>query len=278
MFRKGLFFVMGVPKSGTTWVQGLLNAHSEIYCSGEDNLNFLKLSLEEVVSKYNYFMDCTNRGIGTDFYGFFDQEKLKHLFLTGMGLLLYREEMGNGVKWIGSKSPVIIKNCHLYGQLLPQARFIHVIRDGRDVSVSLWYNNIRVNEADTRKRWKGFGECVEQSVMEWCQDVANGRTFGNKNGGRYLEIRYEDLQTNPYETIGSIFGFLGVDASSDVIEKCYDEARFERLSGGRNKGLEDRCSFYRKGTVGDWKTHFDDQCLECFRRIGGGLLADLGYD
>jgi len=278
VFRRQLFFVMGVPKSGTTWVQQLLNGHPQIRCSGEDNLNQLRISVEEVVNRYNYYMECTNRGIGTESYGTFDREKLKHLFLTAMGLLLCDGETNNSVKLIGSKTPVVIKNCELYGQLLPQAKFVHVVRDGRDVMVSLWFNNMRVDKKGTMGRWKNFCQCVESGVREWVHDIRNAREFGKKYPDRYHEVRYEELNRNLKMHFCHVLEFLGVTASESMTKLCIDAGNFEKHANGRRRGQEDRDSFFRKGVVGDWKNHFDKKAMEAFEKIGGNLLRELGYE
>ena len=54
-------------------------------------------------------------------------------------------------------------------------------------------------------------------------------------------------------------------------------ADFQRFSGGRLRGDEDRASHFRKGVAGDWRDHFDEEAVRSFEAQAGGLLRDLGY-
>ena len=63
---------------------------------------------------------------------------------------------------------------------------------------------------------------------------------------------------------------------SDVA-RCVEAASFQKLSGGRQRGREDKKSHFRKGVVGDWKNTFDEPSRLRFEAAAGTLLADLGY-
>ena len=68
-----------------------------------------------------------------------------------------------------------------------------------------------------------------------------------------------------------------MSATSEMVRRCKDAAEFRRWSGGRDKGEEDKTSFFRKGLVGDWKSYFDDASFDVFRKQTGDLLDELGY-
>jgi len=66
--------------------------------------------------------------------------------------------------------------------------------------------------------------------------------------------------------------------AADVIRRCIDAASFARLSGGRDRGMEDRGSFFRKGVAGDWRRWLSlEQQAWYAASPAGALLRDLGY-
>jgi len=101
---------------------------------------------------------------------------------------------------------------------------------------------------------------------------------GAQHPDRYTEVFYEDLHTAPEATTAKLLQFLGVDDSEASVEACLRAGSFDRLSGGRQRGDEQADAFYRKGTVGDWRNHFDDQCVNVFMQQAGATLTALGYE
>ena len=277
VLSKNLFFIIASPKSGTTWLQYLLNGHPEIHCSGEDNFNQLKQDLEHTINQYNYYMSATNSGIGTTNFCQFTKQNLEHLFLTAIGVLLANFCDNAQVPCIGSKNPILIKCPEIYTGLIPNARFIHIIRDGRDVIVSLWFNNLRVASEQTKRRWPSFRECVAEGVREWVEDIQTAQTFGASHPDRYLELRYEDLHGCPETSIKRVLEFLDVDASMSMISRCRQAGEFKKLSRGRDRGQEDQSDFFRKGVIGDWRNHFDKASLDLFMSFGSRILEMYGY-
>ncbi|MEW6667468.1 MAG: sulfotransferase [Thermodesulfobacteriota bacterium] len=277
VFGKTLFFVIGCPKSGTTWLQYILDAHPQIQCTGEGDFNLLMRLVEEVGTRYNTHIQGVNRNIGTTNYCAFSQDDLRYLFVSGVAALLAGKEVSPAVRCIGSKNPVLIDAMEVYVRLLPQARFIHIIRDGRDVVTSAWFNNLRANEEATRRRWPGLADFVGDSAGQWSGGIRKARSVGLNHPDRYLEITYEQLHMNPDRVIRSMLRFLHVDASDPMVGLCAGAGSFRTLSRGRVRGDEDPRSFFRKGVVGDWRNHFDEEAHRVFMDRAGSLLGELGY-
>lgn len=275
---RNFFFVTGIPKSGTTWMQYLLNGHPDIWCSGEDNYNILMDFLEKKGRYYNNEITAANSTIGGREYVLLNQENLSHLLVTAVALLLCNKASDSAVKYIGSKNSLVMKTTEAYAYLFPKAKFIHIIRDGRDVSVSGWFNNLRANERETKQRWPDFRSYVEYCAHAWAFDVRKMRLFGQTYPDRYFEVRYEDLHKIPKVVIERILTFLGVDSSLAMVNLCREAGAFEKHSGGRQRGQEDQKAFFRKGIVGDWRNHFGQDLLDIFMQSAGDLLQDLGYE
>ncbi|MBN1850764.1 MAG: sulfotransferase [Deltaproteobacteria bacterium] len=277
MASKRLFFIMGVPKSGTTWVQHLLNGHPEISCSGEGDFNRIMNALKDMANNYNRHITGINKNIGIENYLTFQQKDLQYLFTTAIFLLFRHWPTNGNDRIIGSKNPIMIKSIEPYPSLFPQSKYIHIIRDGRDVVTSAWFNNLRGNKEDTLCRWPDFHCFVEFGMREWVADMTKARSFGKTYNERYLEVRYEDLHNNPNPILEKMLEFLGVDPSLESLGQCIQAGSFKSLSHGRERGQEDRNAFFRKGIIGDWKNHFAPEDEDLFMGYAGKLLEELGY-
>ncbi len=153
---KPLFFVCGALKSGTTWLQLMLDAHPEIACRGEGHLvNFLLPGLGAALHKYNSKIRYKNKNIFNEIEGFprFAAPHHYALLQSAVGLLLAQYD-GENIRFIGEKSPDNVLYLAMLGRIFPHARFLHVIRDG---AVSGWFiicgsrrNGPRVNLAASR--------------------------------------------------------------------------------------------------------------------------------
>lgn len=273
VLRKNLFFVVGCQKSGTTWVQNLLDAHPEILCRGELCFGPVLLpTLHQALAHYNQ-----NRRYKGPID--FTDEQLKYLLTTAIGLLLGNLLDQQMVKCVGEKTPEHAMLVPQLATMLPRARFIHIIRDGRDAAVSGWFYNILRNGESFKKRFPDLPAYIELFATEhWVPYIRSAQSIARTAPHRYMQLRYEDLHAQPETLIRQMLEFLDVDASDESVATCRDGGAFEKHASGRQRGQLDAQSFYRKGIVGDWKNHFDQRCVETFTRFGGPLLAELGYE
>jgi len=273
LMQKRIFFVVGCQKSGTTWLQHLLNGHRDVRCNGETCLGPVLLPmLQQVASAYNQ-----KQKVGQ--LGRFDEHDLRHLFVTAAGLLFRKwADPLEKIECIGEKTPEHALCLPLLDQAFPTCKVIHIIRDGRDIAVSGWFHNQRKANPKFTQRFPDLATYITYLVQShWLPYIQRARAFGQTHPDRYLELRYEDLHQDPSPQIHKLLEFLGVDACTDWVDLCRQAGAFETLSQGRLRGQEDTASFFRKGVVGDWKNHLDSHCLDTFMQLGGTMLQDLGY-
>lgn len=268
-----VFFVVGCQKSGTTWVQRLLDGHPNVRCHGEGYFAaVLWPLLQQVAQAFN------PRHKAGDLGGL-DDADVRALFAAAVGLHFDRWiGQSPGIEVVGEKTPEHALCLPAINQTFPTSRIVHIIRDGRDVCVSGWFHNLRLNNPEFRRRFPDFASYVAYTTENhWAPYIQRSRRFGNAFPDRYHELRYERLHADPEASVGALLGFLGVDDGKDAVAACLDAGAFERLSGGRKQGEADAGSFYRKGVVGDWREHFDAAAIAAFRRCGGALADELGY-
>jgi len=277
---KQIFFVGGAMKSGTTWLQILLDAHPNISCNGEGHLpNHLAPLMRRALDEHSEYTVWKNKTIFTEFRGYphFSEEHYLYLLASAIALLLIEQTKNKAARVIGEKTPDNIRFLPLLDAAFPRARFIQVVRDGRDCAVSCWFHNLRVSPGWAQKQFGSMDGFVKMFADEWIANVGAGRKFGEQQPARYLEVRYEDLSSNPEGTLEKAFRFLGVGFSQDVVKRCCVAGSFEKLSGGRSPGEENRESFLRKGLPGEWHNHLDDEMNRIFQEKAGEWLSRFGY-
>jgi len=274
------FFIGGAPKSGTTWLQLLLNLHPDVCCFGESHLFDLFLpELDVAIKGYNSKIAWRNDTVfdetaGCPLLG----DEFKLILVRAAFNLTAAQNLGDRrVKVIGEKTPNNTQFLNIVDSAFAQAKFVHVIRDGRDCAVSAWYHNRRITPQASLRKYPELSRLSREVAQAWAKDLQFGADFCERAPDRYHAIRYEDLVCKAQGTFRGILAFLGVKQTDSIVSNCLSGASFEKLSGGRPAGQEDTKSFFRKGTAGDWRNHFDDSMAQEFVKIAGTWLERYGY-
>jgi hypothetical protein len=158
-------------------------------------------------------------------------------------------------------------DVHAAAIMFPEARFVHVIRDGRDVALSMR----RASESWNTSM--GVGLPMSWRAEAWRRQVENVTAHREYLGSRYLEIRFEDLRADVVATARTLFDFAGIPYDDRVLElvragtelSSYSETA--RLSGFRGAGA-----------IGAWREQFSRRDAIGFNRAAGDLLVELGYE
>lgn len=276
------FFICGCPKSGTTWVQLLLDRHPEICCAGESQLAVLFRGISRLIEDHNTHQRRRNTQVFGGIAGHapfpeIDHDDERDVYRALVTRLLGKVARKPGARAVGDKTPDLAEHLAWFRDVAPEAKFIHVIRDGRDVAVSGWHHLQRTGDGGPALRADAFREYAQLVAQIWATSVLRARAVGATMPGRYVEIRYEDLHRDCDGVLARLLPFLGVAADPAIRQACCAGARFEALTGGRMAGQEDRASFLRKGMVGDWRNWFDVELNAAFVALTGPLLVNLGY-
>ena len=271
------FFVLGLPKSGTTWVQKALDAHPQLVCRGEGKFMAFRKELSKAAAKYsNHIAGYQKKVFGEEFFPPMPRAEFDRLYRCFIEGRLIGDGAPPGVQRIGNKDPEHGPVLSDLAQHVPGAAFIHVIRDPRDVAVSTWHHMRRV-EPGFVETIGDFEALARQIVAEWRAYVRGVRRVNAEKVLEYMEIRYEDLHTDPTANLSELYSFLGVAAAPSVVEAALERASFERASGGRARGEPDTLSFYRKGAVGDWRNYMSEDLSDEILQSTDGLADALGY-
>ena len=151
-------------------------------------------------------------------------------------------------RWI-NKTPSYVHVLPTLSQMYPSLRFIHCVRDGRDVACSVVTRPWGPSDHLGGGHW-------------WAQNVMAGRHWGEANPSRYLEVQYEHLLRSPESTLRNVLGFVGAPDEAKEMVSHYQK--------GQSRLDPSRC--------GNWHTCFSHTEAEVFHTRYGALLEDLGYE
>lgn len=279
-----LFFIVGAAKSGTTWLQTMLDQHDNIVCKGESHfVDIFYLELSRQLDRYNN--QVTRQGGITahlkSYGGHVDTLKYQmndanYLLVVAMALMFSNWLVDGKIEVIGEKTPGNIAYIPLLSALFPKARFVHIVRDPRDCATSGWF--FQQSNIDKNKRSKQtFEEYAASYAEHWRQSVSAGRVEGMKLDERYIEVYFEDLISVPSAQLVKLLSFLDVKFDKKLVDSCIEKSSFKYQSGGRSPGVEHAEAFLRKGIVGDWQNHFDSKLHHEFYEIAGDAMTRFGY-
>jgi hypothetical protein len=163
----------------------------------------------------------------------------------------------------GDKTPAYVMHLPLLARLFPEGRFVHLIRDGRDVAMSL-----------AEVSW-GPGTVLDASI-QWRERVERGRTAGRRMGPeRYREVRYERLVEEPEPVLRELAEFLGLAFDPSMLS--HHELGGDRVAGGPG-GIHRRAAEAPTAGIRDWRTQMSGEDLEAVEAAVGDLLTELGYE
>ena len=168
-------------------------------------------------------------------------------------------------RWIDS-TPTNIPHMLRIHRDFPDAKFVHIIRDPRDVALSL----------DKRAWSRPLPWDKDKSLLAagiyWEWIVRRGRKYGSMMRANYAEVLYEELVNRTAETLAALSGFL---------EHGLDYDRIQRASIGSVKkpltSFKEDLDDGKFNPVGRWQDKFPPDQLSCFERLIGDYMQELGY-
>lgn len=272
------FFVTGAPKSGTTWLGRLLDAHPEISCKGEACMHAFIKGLIKISNEYNGMLSGRSGAfIESNEFPLLEESEVYEMgrHFVSLRLRTIADPAKPRLHFVGEKDPLHVVNFPVLKRMFPEAKVIHIIRDGRSVLVSAWHHNLRIAKRPNDPA--AFDKFMNETAEQWGSMHRRAMETAHLLGDRYLEVRYEALLLDPLPQMARILQHLGAVSDEATIQACLDAASFEKLSRGRTKGEEDAQSFFRKGTSDDWKTQMTASQIQRFNARSGGMLEELGY-
>ena len=282
-------FLVGSPRSGTTWLQCMLAAHPSIASPQEPE--FFTGYIRQLHAAWSYEVNAMTdpktvgrlKGVSSVMTEAEFSEMVRAMIASFHEAVVALKPGANIVleKCPGYHHPIDVIRTYL-----PEARFIHLVRDGRDVVSSL------VAAAQGWGRTWAPADIGEASSM-WVRGVRNAASAAAS--GQYLEVRYEDLLDDGPAVLEKTLTFCGATTDSDEALALYEAFSFDQLKrdpsrpytsvvvGGElvarlGESLKFPDGFFREGRRGTWQDSWGPFERSVFNRHAGALLVELGYE
>jgi hypothetical protein len=273
-------FIVGCPRSGTTLLRRMVDAHPAMAITRETHW------IPEV---FRDGLSVDARGRVTDALApaleahpkfaklGVDRRELDLLaarrptYSAYVTALFDRYGAAQGKRLVGDKTPGYVRELPLLHDLFPNARFVHLVRDGRDVALSVlgWERKTE----QFRRHFPIWDESpITTAALWWRWHVLLGRGAARDLPPElYYELRYEALVADALSECRRLCAFLGV-ADDDAM------VRFHEGRTRSEPGLSAKRAWL-PATPGlrEWRTEMHDEDLEAFEAAAGDALEELGY-
>jgi hypothetical protein len=278
-----LVLLVGAPRSGTTWLQRMLAAHPSVASPQETDL-FARY-LEPLADAWAW----QQRG-GPDAWKARRYKGLPAVLTSDEFTTITRDyvqaivaraaALRPGASIVLEKSPSTSLCADAIAQLTPDARVLHLVRDGRDVAASL------LAASEGWGRWWA-PRTLPDAARAWVRHVEGARR-ADALGVPYLEVRYEALVAGDAGLLRAAHDFCGIATTEAECKELLDRFSFDRTAasgltiGGEfaeaGAGWDEPEGFNRRGVVEGWTSEWGTRDRLQFDAIAGGLLVTLGYE
>ncbi len=279
--------ISGTPKSGTTWLEKIINAHPDFLVLHEANTlrmldgNVLARQLESQRAFYR-----------TRFIPWMPVEYDAQDFARFLQISLAKELMAQlgrawGASYVADRTPGYAALYPFVPDLWEDLRVVHIVRHPLDVITSWLFHEVNagrdlsrplhlprtlinpLNERLDAGAQLGPGDYVSSDAVTegafnyfvrlWQREQDAALKAAERSPEQFHLIRYEDLSRDFAIVAEGVFRFFGTDPARTDIRKIEGSTSFRALSGGRDAGEENTRSFFRKGIVGDWRNVFSPE-------------------
>ncbi len=280
-------FVVGVPRSGTTLLQRMLDHHPQLAVSNDSH--FIPRALES--TKKQWLREVINGEAipltselvqATRSYHRFHRMELDDrqvdqcvacsaTFQQFVSSLYQTRAANHGKLYSGEKTPDYVRRIPLLNGLFPDAKFVHIVRDGRDVALSLMQWATSSKGPGRIELWNARPIAVCALWWKWLVD-AGILESDRIDRHQYLEIQYDDLVQFPRRTMNKVAAFLEVPFSSEMLN--YHSGRQKTGEGQSAKSAW----LPPQSGLRDWRSDMSESDVELFEALAGDTLTSLGYE
>jgi Sulfotransferase family len=269
--RKRVVFLVGAPRSGTTWLQLLLSRSPHIATANETYLftgytrslfaawahhqrNVRAVGLHNLMSEEEYF------------------DLIRNFTCKVMLRILEKNPQADIVL---EKTPDHVLHWRDILKIFPEAYFLHIVRDPRSVVSSLC--------AASRVAWgaKWTSREVLMNCETWIKYIKESKKLKAATDN-FLQVTYQDLWHNGEETLTSIFSWLGVEVGQTECSTILRECQIANLRGGRLEGAPwdmatEPKEFYRKGGTENWRSELTPREAFLVESLTRDLMTEFGF-
>jgi protein-tyrosine sulfotransferase len=252
----------GCGRSGTTLARVILDSHPNICCGPETGV-FLPgpLDLLRLQERFKPPVEILRAAYDTS------QSRAQFIDLFAD---ICTTSAGKS-RW-AEKTPRNVLHLDYLFERFPKARFVHLLRDGRDVACSLrTHPRHRVTNGQLvpRNTWKPMKACAQR----WRDSLLAAERY--RSDPRFYTVRYEQLVSSPRQTIGGLLAFLGEPWDDAVLMHSEVESTFRDATTFPQN--PEALKPIETSAVGRWQRDMTDEDRAIFKSIAGDLLVECGY-
>lgn len=269
--RGPMMIIVGSGRSGTSLLASMMDAHPDLSVSSESHfLPKLIEALPETLTTPNHVAHMTGLIERNQWFAEwdYDLDALRTALNDALPIsrpdalrMIYRvAAASDGATRFGEKTPAYVYNISLIAEELEDARFVHIVRDGRNVALSF--------------RDASFGaDDVAHSILNWQHRVLLGHEDGMALGrDRYLEVIYEQLIAEPEEQLRRICVFLDLEFSPGMLDY------YRRQGYWAPRGEESKNLGKPPTTTRHWRDQLTASEQARLQLLGEKALRTWGYE
>jgi hypothetical protein len=281
-----LVLLVGAPRSGTTWLQSMLASHPSVASPQETDL-FARY-LEPLAEAWRWQLrggpEAWARRRFKGLPAVLTTEEYTAIVQDFAAAIVDRAaKLRDGASVVLEKSPSTSLCASAIAELTPDAKVVHLVRDGRDVAASL----LAASEG-----WGSWWapRTVPDAARSWVRHVEGAREARDL-GVPYLEVRYEALVAGDVTSLQAVHQLCGIPLSEVGARDLLARFSFDRMAAGtppeplvrgeyaeEAAGWDEPEGFYRRGVVAGWEDEWSTRDRLRFDAIAGDLLVSLGYE
>jgi len=260
--------VLGVSRSGTTLLKAMLDAHSQLAIPSESYFLTQLWDRHGAQPERDAFVEDLARLERVREWGVDPEDVRASLperptFAEAIQSIYQLYAESKGKPRFGDKTPLYMQRLDVLERAFPDARYVHIVRDGRDAALSMLAMTRKPRFNLSRPRGVGDFACA------WQREVRAARSFGRRR--KYLELRYEDLVEQPESRLREVCAFLGLEYEPGMLE--YHRREDPSLYADHPRLAQPPVRDARS-----WRKEMRPADAALFEAIAGELLTELGYE
>lgn len=269
----GLVFLIGMPRSGTTWVTWLLTHHPQVVTFRHSGMFFC----------FDHLQKWWTRDIKYTKGGALEQDGAYALASSAEALdpaelaRVLRSVAGHvferlvrdspGTRAVVDQTPEHISLWPFVRRVLPEARLLHVVRDPRAV-----YSSIR-SAADSWAAPGSFPRSPIQIARRWRKLLGAARELRDSGDG-YHEVFYEKIHAEPQSELERLHRWMGLDTDPELVERSIAASRIDKLRANAKAPT----GFFRRGSAGGWRDELSPSEIKVIEHEAGDEMEAWGYE
>lgn len=164
-------------------------------------------------------------------------------------------------RW-GDKTPLLVNHMHEIRTVFPDARFVHMLRDGVDVAYACFTS-------------PGKYDNIFEPAARWKRAVHQMGAFADKHPDQCMQVRYEDLVSRPEETVCTICDFLYIEFDESMLTRTGHQDQMPEIALSRYDGVFEKIT---TEYIGEGRRNISDEDKEHLASLIGDTVVSVGYE